>query len=228
VLGTWRGDVAGELDRRGVVRRSRLRQVGVDADAVPGDAVSHGDWLVSRAVLDRWQERLRVVVAAAPDGVAPEAAARSLDLPDPELLSLAVSDPVTTRQGRLVVDRGLPPSLVTALTELADDLASRPFVAPDAERLRQLGLEPRTLGRLARDGHLLTVGDGVYLLPGADSAAYDELSTLEQPFTTSQARQRLGTTRRVVLPLLTYLDRTGRTVRLPDDTRRVVPGQTAR
>ncbi|HET9630943.1 MAG TPA: SelB C-terminal domain-containing protein, partial [Terrabacter sp.] len=62
---------------------------------------------------------------------------------------------------------------------------------------------------------------GVVLLPGADDTAYDVLGALPQPFTTSQARQALGTSRRVVLPLLAHLDRTGRTVRLPDDTRRV-------
>jgi len=47
------------------------------------------------------------------------------------------------------------------------------------------------------------------------------LAGLPQPFTTSQARQALDTSRRVVLALLAHLDRTGRTVRLPDDTRRV-------
>ncbi|HET6938155.1 MAG TPA: SelB C-terminal domain-containing protein, partial [Nocardioides sp.] len=41
------------------------------------------------------------------------------------------------------------------------------------------------------------------------------------PFTTSAARQALGTSRRVALPLLAHLDRTGRTVRLADDTRRL-------
>jgi selenocysteine-specific elongation factor len=65
------------------------------------------------------------------------------------------------------------------------------------------------------------VGDGVALLPGSDDDAVKLLSTLQQPFTTSQARQALGTSRRVVLPLLAHLDRTGRTVRLPDDTRRI-------
>jgi selenocysteine-specific elongation factor len=144
-------------------------------------------------------------------------------MPDTELLSLVVRDPVTKRQGRLVVDRALPDPLVDALAALTADLADAPFVAPDAERLRDLGLDVRALARLTRDGHLLAVGDGIYLLPGADASAYDELSALQQPFTTSGARQALGTTRRVVLPLLAYLDRTGRTVRLPDDTRRVIP-----
>ena len=59
------------------------------------------------------------------------------------------------------------------------------------------------------------------LLPGAERTAVTWLAELEQPFTASQARGRLGTTRRVVLPLLDHLDRSGLTRRLPDD-RRVV------
>jgi selenocysteine-specific elongation factor len=60
------------------------------------------------------------------------------------------------------------------------------------------------------------------LLPGADDRAVELLAGLEQPFTTSDARTRLGTTRRVVLPLLSHLDRRGRTRRLPDDRRSIV------
>src|SRR3712207_8226625 len=50
-------------------------------------------------------------------------------------------------------------------------------------------------------------------------SAVDELRTLPQPFTTSEARGRLDTTRRVGLPLLQHLDRQGYTRRLPDDRR---------
>ena len=37
------------------------------------------------------------------------------------------------------------------------------------------------------------------------------LATLDQPFTVSAARQALGTTRRVAVPLLELLAKTGRT-----------------
>jgi selenocysteine-specific elongation factor len=102
---------------------------------------------------------------------------------------------------------------------LRADLGAAPFRAPDAERLAELGLDRAALARLARTGELLVVGDGVALLPGTDDAAVTRLASLPQPFTTSEARQALDTSRRVVLPLLAHLDRTGRTVRLPDDTR---------
>ncbi|MCW2866227.1 MAG: selenocysteine-specific translation elongation factor, partial [Marmoricola sp.] len=77
------------------------------------------------------------------------------------------------------------------------------------------------LGALAARGHLLRLADGLVLLPGAAEDAVRLLEELEQPFTASAARTRLGTSRRVVLPLLDHLDRTLRTVRLPDDRRRL-------
>jgi selenocysteine-specific elongation factor len=70
-------------------------------------------------------------------------------------------------------------------------------------------------------GALLKVADGVYLLPGADRAAAAVLAALPQPFTLSEARRALGTSRRVAVPLLGLLDRGGLTERLPDDRRRV-------
>ncbi|HEY0693375.1 MAG TPA: SelB C-terminal domain-containing protein, partial [Kribbella sp.] len=44
-----------------------------------------------------------------------------------------------------------------------------------------------------------------------------------QPFTTSEARRCLNSSRRVVIPLLERLDRLGLTRRLADDRRLVVP-----
>jgi selenocysteine-specific elongation factor len=65
------------------------------------------------------------------------------------------------------------------------------------------------------------VSDQIVLAPGADAAAAGILAGLAAPFTTAQARQALGTTRRVAIPLLEYLDRAGITERLPDDRRRL-------
>jgi selenocysteine-specific elongation factor len=51
------------------------------------------------------------------------------------------------------------------------------------------------------------------------------LATLPQPFTLSEARQALRTSRRVAVPLLELLDRRRLTRRLPDDRRTVAdPG----
>ena len=46
-----------------------------------------------------------------------------------------------------------------------------------------------------------------------------EIAEIGRPFTLSEARPALGTTRRVAVPLLKLLDRRGLTRRLGDDRR---------
>jgi selenocysteine-specific elongation factor len=116
---------------------------------------------------------------------------------------------------------GLPEELLAAVRELRRDLAAAPFLAPDAGRLTELGLSPRELAAAARAGLLLRVSEAIVLAPGADEQAAGILAGLAAPFTTAQARQALGTTRRVAIPLLEYLDRAGVTQRLPDGRRLV-------
>ena len=117
----------------------------------------------------------------------------------------------------------LPPRIAEAVQAVLDGLAAEPFAAPDTERLRQLGLDARALAAAARVGLLLRVADLVVLAPGADKEAARVLAGLDQPFTTSQARQALNTSRRVAIPLLEYLDRARVTERLPGDLRRIRP-----
>jgi selenocysteine-specific elongation factor len=117
----------------------------------------------------------------------------------------------------------LPAPVARSVEKVRADLVAQPFVAPDAARLVELGLGPRELGAAVRAGALVRVADGIVLLPGALDDAVTVLSGLAQPFTLSDARQALGTTRRVAVPLLELLDRRGSTRRLPDD-RRVVAG----
>ncbi|MGD0602285.1 MAG: SelB C-terminal domain-containing protein [Streptosporangiaceae bacterium] len=115
----------------------------------------------------------------------------------------------------------LPPRVAAGVRTLLADLAGAPFMAPDAGRLRDLGLDPRAIAAAARAGLVLRVTEQIVLAPGAQAEAARVLATLPQPFTTAEARQALGTTRRVAIPLLEYLDRAGTTQRLPDDRRRV-------
>ena len=115
----------------------------------------------------------------------------------------------------------LPPAIAAAVQTVLDDLAREPFAAPDTERLRALGLDAKALAAAARAGLLLRVADLVVLAPGAAEQAAALLAELDQPFTTSQARQALRTSRRVAIPLLEYLDRARITERLPADLRRL-------
>jgi selenocysteine-specific elongation factor len=167
-------------------------------------------------------ERARPLDRGLPLGVLAE----RLGLPSSDLVTEVIRTPLRVVQGRVLSPGAdlLPPDLEDALATLAKDLAENPFVAPTADRLRELGLDATRVATAARAGRVLRLASGVVLLPGADRQAVDLLAGLPQPFTTSEARVRLGTSRRVVLPLLEHLDRERRTRRLPDDRRMVVEG----
>jgi selenocysteine-specific elongation factor len=219
---TSRGSgLADELAARGVVRRSLLRRLGVPTDPLPEGTHSQGDWLVSADRRRCWYDALVTAATSAEDGISPAAAAHLLGLPDAQLATSLVAPPLRLARGRIVADTGPSTALQEALDALRSELSSGPFEAPSVDRLAELGIDRTTLARLGRSGDLLVVGDGIALRPGADDEAVRLLAGLPQPFTTSEARQALATSRRIALPLLAHLDRTGRTVRLPDDRRRL-------
>ncbi|MDX6357071.1 MAG: selenocysteine-specific elongation factor [Nocardioidaceae bacterium] len=213
--------LAGELAARGVVRHSVLQRLGVPIEPLPGGARRVGDWLVSADRWRGWYDELLAAVRSAEDGLSPAAAAHLIGLPDADLATALVAPPLRLAAGRIVLDTGLAEPLRSALDVLREELGGGPFGAPAADRLSELGIERTTLARLGRSGELLVLDGGIVLLPGADDEAARLLADLPQPFTTSEARRALGTSRRVALPLLAHLDRIGRTVRLPDDRRRL-------
>ena len=173
-----------------------------------------------RAVVDRWRDDHPLE-----SGMPVAAVRQRLRLPTAgvvERLAGAASLPVV--EGRVCAPGSpavLPGHVEAAVAALAAELREAPFAAADAARLAQLRLGPRELAAAVRAGRLLKVADGVFLLPDGDARAAEVLARLPQPFTLSRARQALGTTRRVAVPLLELLDRRGVTERLPDDTRRV-------
>jgi selenocysteine-specific elongation factor len=128
---------------------------------------------------------------------------------------------VTLQDGYLTRSAPVPERLLTAVRAVRSDLADGPFRAPEAARLQELGLDTKAIAAAARAGLLLRVSEQVVLAPGAQAQATQILAGLPQPFTTAEARQALGTTRRVAIPLLEYLDRARITERLPDDRRRL-------
>jgi len=219
------GTVASEVERRGVVRRSLLVRLGATGD-VPGTVLVSGDWLASGAQVRAWRSSASAHLAGASTSSRPAVpvaqVVRALELPDEGLLpALLPSGWRVSGNAVAPAAADLPAHVASALGAIREQLLASPFDAPSADRLRALGLSSADLALLARGGHLLRVADGVVLLPGADDLAVRRLASLPQPFTTSEARTALGTSRRVVLPLLGHLDRTGRTVRLPDDRRRL-------
>ncbi|HET6189769.1 MAG TPA: SelB C-terminal domain-containing protein, partial [Trebonia sp.] len=250
--------VADLLRRHKLLRGAQLAAAGLAVPHAPGEPEQvAGDWLADPEHWAWLRAELPRAVAAfcAKDPLAPgmpaEAARAALDLPSRDLVAaLAVGEVVLdgaylrifTKQagqadgsaapgaGSRPAQAGqLPPRIADAVREVLDGLAGDPFAAPDTDRLRALGLDARALAAAARVGLLLRVADLIVLAPGADKAAAGVLAGLDQPFTTSQARQALRTSRRVAIPLLEYLDRARVTERLPGDLRRirVLPGGRA-
>ena len=215
-------DAHAELARRRLMRREELVALGAP---VPADVPSAAGWLADPAHVTALADRLVAAVTAhaaeqpLDAGLPAKAAARALDLPEPRLLDLVLAEPgassLVAAGGRLRPREagGLPDAVRAAVAAVRADLAEAPFAAPEAHRLAELGLRTRELGAAVKAGALLKVGDGIYLAPDAADVAVATLADLPSPFTLSEARQALGTTRRVAVPLLEYLARRGRTRR---------------
>jgi selenocysteine-specific elongation factor len=224
------------LARQGIMRASALHAMGITDHPVP----VCGEWLVDP---DRWRslshqlgEVLATHAAADPlaAGMPIEAARAALDLPDRRLVTALAKPPFRISCGALQIIKpsgslngpDLPEPVQAAVRILRADLETSPFLSPDADRLRKLGLDTRSIAAAVRAGELMRISDQVVLAPGADEAAARILAGIEQPFTAAEARQALDTTRRTAIPLLEYLDSAGITERLPDD-RRVLRGAVA-
>ncbi|MGW3890104.1 selenocysteine-specific translation elongation factor [Micromonospora chokoriensis] len=221
-----RPDLAGELRRRRLVRAGTLIRMGVPVHTAP----VAGDWLADPAHWQRLGEQVTEEVARyarehpLEPGMPVDALRQRLALPDRVLVEALVRPPLRIHAGRVgtaSVD-ALPEPVARAVRRIRAEYGDRPFRAPEADRLVDLGLGPREIGAAVRAGALLRLADNVVLLPDALDGAVRVLAGLPQPFTLSAARQALDTTRRVAVPLLELLDRRGATRRLPDDARIVV------
>ncbi|WP_197466895.1 selenocysteine-specific translation elongation factor [Tsukamurella pseudospumae] len=223
------GDLLAEVARRGAVRRDRLVDLGYGTEVPDGVRVA-GDWWIHEAALDAWQARLRGAVADLHErdplaaGLSLGAAREALALPDPSLLPTVLDGAgLENEAGRLALPghrADLGPA-ERAVAEVERRLTASPFVAPEADDLAALRLGARELAAAERAGRLLRIADGVVLSPRAPALAMRELAGLPQPFTTSEARRALGTSRRVAVPLLEHLDAKGWTRRIDAGHREV-------
>jgi selenocysteine-specific elongation factor len=229
-LAAWadRPAAADLLRRHGLLRAGALQAMGIADHPAPVT----GDWLADPAHWAALRRRLAEAVTShaqyqplAP-GLPLEAARAALGIPDRRIVEALAGPPLAILDGSIrpaaaAADRALPEKVLAAVRALRQDLAAQPFLAPDATRLRDLGLDPRALAAAERAGLLLRLSEQIVLAPGADAQAATLLAGLPAPFSAAQAREVLGTTRRVAIPLLQYLDRTGVTERLTDDRRRL-------
>ena len=229
-------DLHGEVDRRQVVRgnssrssafpRSRCRPesssrtVGLSPrhDGRSGGGSSN-DW---SSTTPRRDDRLLK------NGIGQAEAVLELSLPDPELLAplvggieeleLADGQLRDRRRGRV-----LDHALLLALQPTLERLAESPFEAPSAEELVTAGLHARQLAAAAAAGVVMVLPGGVVVAPEAPARASEILARLPQPFTASEARTALATSRKVAIPLLEHLDRVGLTRRVDKAHREITP-----
>lgn len=216
-------DLAVELHRRGAVRRVYLQRLGIATDG----HTDRAGWLVDDAAWSGWCDRVRPAIeqwaAVHPlePGMPTAVLVRHLRLPDAALLPYLLDElRIAAHDGRVGERSEALGPAEAAVRTLEARLAPQPFAAPESRDLAALGIGNRELAAAQQVGRLLRLGD-VVLLPSAPEQAVDVLRELPQPFTTSQARQALNTTRRVAIPLLEHLDALGSTVRIDATTRRV-------
>jgi selenocysteine-specific elongation factor len=229
-LATGTPTAADLLRRHGVLRKSELTAMGLATTAEP---VAE-DWLADPEHWESLVERLGALVAehAGRQPLNPaipvDAARTALDLPARALVEALVRPPLRLTAGRIgAPGTSLPHRVLAAVEVIREELAAAPYRAPAAARLGELGLTDAALAAAARAGLLLRIADQVVLAPGADVAAGAVLAELPQPFTVSEARIALDTTRRVAVPLLEHLDARGLTRRIDADRRVVVHGRSA-
>lgn len=221
-------DASAYVARKEAVMKETLGAAGFDVANKPASLVEFRSWWVNAQAIARWTAQLRTLFDThltdhhLSDGLPLATALSALALPDDSLVSIAVAGARLKRDGAIIRDpHAAPRDLGPAEKSVAiveAQLAKEPFVAPDAGTLDELGLGPIELAAAERAGRLLRVGP-IVLLPSAPQQAAEILGQQPGEFTLSQARQALGTTRRVAVPLLEYMDARGLTRRTSDSAR---------
>lgn len=234
------------LRSRGAEHADVLARLGL---AAPAGAVALGSWWLDADARAAWLPRLVDHVAAhhrdhpLSAGVPVAEAAHALALPahlrgprdggalprevDPPAMDLVPH--LADLAGLAVTDgrvhdpsaSGLGPA-EPGIAALEEKLRGAPFHAPERGELADLRLGATELAAAERLGRVLRLPDDVVLLPDGPARAMRVLAGLDQPFTLSAARQALGTTRRVAVPLLEHLDSRGWTRRVDGNLREVV------
>ena len=113
----------------------------------------------------------------------------------------------------------LPEPLQAAGTKLVHALAAKPFDPPSRKDLTPDALSQRALRFLIETGEVVEINAELVMAAQGVAQASDVIQKFIRdhgPATVSDLRQALGSSRRVVVPLLEYLDRTFVTLRQGD------------
>jgi selenocysteine-specific elongation factor len=232
--------VASELARRGIAEQASLNErSNFDYDEI-GRAISHlaeqNSIMVSgRIVADRghW-EALRLRAAEMIDafhkkhpdqrGISVSDLRSALNLRSDAAFSALINGlsdftridgRITRRSHRATLSIDLQP----AAHQILESVSKKPFDPPNRSEIAKDDLQQRALRFLLAQGELIQIGPELVL--SRDAAAQMERIIREHlssrgTATASELRQALGSSRRVVIPFLEYLDHTHVTHRLGD------------
>jgi selenocysteine-specific elongation factor len=235
--------VAAELaDRAAVVRSRLLVQSRFSADEIAaaidrlvrdGKAVAAGPFAVDAGRWAAWMAKLADAIDTA-HGTHPEHTGLPLadlraaaEVPDAALVEPLIA---ALLDGRGFVRRGaavarathrpaLPAHLVAAGARVRTGLSAKPLEPPNRKELTPTATDRAALQFLIDTGEATVVGDELVLLSEVvdrAAAAIRRHVAAHGPASASDLRQALGTTRRVMMPLLELLDRRGVTKRIGD------------
>jgi selenocysteine-specific elongation factor len=113
----------------------------------------------------------------------------------------------------------LPPQLAAAGARVRQALAAKPFEPPSRKELAREPASLQALRFLLTTGEAVEISGDLVMLADHLRAATETIRkdiAENGPATMSDLRQLLGTNRRVIVPLMEYLDRTSVTVRKGD------------
>ena len=150
-----------------------------------------------------------------------------LNIESDELFAAVVSEMTANGFARAETNIGrnshrpsLPAEILPAAEKIRAALAGKPFDPPSRKDFPHDRHLHQALRFLIEQGEIVEIGDEIVLLRDA----VDQMQNLVSEFistngsaTASQLRQSLGTSRRIIIPFLEYLDRTGVTRRVGDE-----------
>jgi selenocysteine-specific elongation factor len=150
-----------------------------------------------------------------------------LDIELDELFAAVISELLQNgfrRAENLIARDSHRPSLRAEILPAAEKiraaLAEKPFDPPSRRDFPQDRHLHQALRFLIEQGEIVEIGDEIVLLSDAAEQMRDavaEFLSKNNSATASQLRQKIGTSRRIIIPFLEYLDRHGVTQRIGDE-----------
>jgi selenocysteine-specific elongation factor len=237
--------VATEIARHGWVRRSRLLRQSRFAASEVADALdrlhSRKEILVAGEIaadVPRWQTLREEVIRAIDRAHEKNSERAGVELAElraqmrdqaPELFEAVIVDLSAkdfVRFGSTIARRshqaGLPAALRATAVHIRKLISAKPFDPPSRKEIERDAEAKNVVRFFIEQGELIEVGSDTLLSAKAFAAMKETIVSFisaHGPATVSQLRQTLGTSRRIVVPLLELLDRTGLTQRCGDERK---------